>query len=1076
MLQIPDSLIVNYSASPQVYKRGMAYYRSGRIKSIRIQEDKEIIYSVVRGRQDYDVRIEFDDDGIFQSAECTCPASRKYWGHCKHIVAVLLHLKWLKEHDGFRTITAKRTAREIFHYFQYSPSAERTPVTLEPIYEFRPDAEEDYGVSSLLSFRIGENRMYVVRNMRKFLEDLENGNSIYFGKQFTYDPDWHTFPEELGSLIDFLHELHQVSGLDKGYHYYSSGLFHDKYICLTDALVKRFFSIMGDQSFRAILHGRVCDDVRVRREAVPVQFSVDKEGEDLAMNIELADSIHNLTADGTYILVGTRVYRPPVDQIRNIMPFVSIMNRTGSRKLLFTGEDRERFVSEVLPHAERVGSVQASDSVDQMVEREPLEAKIYFDREGEGIRAHVLFQYGERKIDPFDPERHSPVSEKSGKILIRDMDTERKVLSLFEKYSFRVCPHGVYLEEEENIFSFFHTGLFQLQQVAEVYYSKDFRVIVHNKLTYSAGIRLSADTDLLEFTFDIGGIRSSELDRIFEALREKKRYYRLKDGSFLPLDSSELDGLAEMTEHLGIRDRDLRNGTLEMPKYRALYLDRQLQDFGIQDVQEDDAFRDMVRDIRKPGEIHANTPESLKETLRDYQQLGFKWLKTLSRYGMGGILADDMGLGKTLQVLTLLLSDKEEGCGEPSLVVAPTSLVCNWQEEVRKFVPDLSTLLLIGNRSERGELMEQIPEADLVITSYPLIRRDKESYQKFTFRYCIIDEAQHIKNPASQGAKAVKSIHAKRRFALTGTPMENSLSELWSIFDFVMPGYLFSHTKFLSDYEKPIVKERDTDTVEELAKHIKPFILRRLKTDVLKELPEKIESRMVADLTVEQKKVYLAYLARVRGEITAEIDRSGYERSQIKILAALTRLRQICCHPGMFLENYRGESGKMLLLDEILSDALGSGHRVLLFSQFTSMLHLIRERLEANRIHTFYLDGNTEVRERGKLVKRFNEGDGEVFLVSLKAGGTGLNLTGADTVIHFDPWWNPAVEDQASDRAYRIGQKKAVHVMRLITKGTIEEKIEHLKEQKRNLTDAVIKPGETFVSRMSKEEVMALFE
>jgi SNF2 family DNA or RNA helicase len=601
-------------------------------------------------------------------------------------------------------------------------------------------------------------------------------------------------------------------------------------------------------------------------------------------------------------------------------------------------------------------------------------------------------------------------------------------------------------------------------------------MIIRDRVSYSAGIRLSAETDLLEFTFDIGDIDSSELNRVFTALREKKRYYRLKDGTFLPLDSNELNGLAQIMDHLGIREKELLQGHVEMPKYRALYLDRQLQESGIQDVVKNSEFHELVRDIRSPGDIPVEIPASLETTLRDYQRLGFKWLKTLSHYGLGGILADDMGLGKTLQILTMLLSDKQQGSQEPSLVVAPTSLIYNWEEEVQKFVPDLKTLIISGSKNERKKLMEQIPAADLVITSYPLIRRDKEDYEAYTFRCCIIDEAQHIKNPVSQGAKAVKSIQAKRRFAMTGTPMENSLSELWSIFDFIMPGYLFSHNKFMSTYEKPIVKDHDADSVEELARHIKPFILRRLKVDVLKELPEKIESKMVAELTEEQKKIYLAYLSQVRGEIAAEIDRSGYEKSHIKILSALTRLRQICCHPGVFLEDYRGESGKLLLLDEVISDALSGGHRILLFSQFTSMLKLIRERLNASHVSTFYLDGNTDVLERIKLVRSFNEGEGDVFLISLKAGGTGLNLTGADTVIHYDPWWNPAVEDQASDRAYRIGQEKVVHVMRLITKGTIEEKIEHLKEQKRNLTDAVIKPGETFVSKMSEDDVMALFE
>lgn len=1074
MLQIPDSLIINYSMSPQVYKRGMEYYRNGRIKSIRIQENKQIINSEVRGSQDYNVRIVFDDDGVFKGAECTCPASKQYWGHCKHIVAVLLHLKWLKDNNGFRSILAKRRSEEIFNYFQYSTSVDKTPVFIEPIYEFNPYSERIYDTSSLLSLKIGLDRMYVIKNIPRFFLQVENEETIEFGKGFTFDPYWHELSGEQSALVNFIKETYEINSHGVDGHMNNGGVFKDKYLCLTETLVKRFFSIMGDNDFCAILNGQQYDHVRIRKESIPTAFSVESDADDLALDINMEDSAFSITSDGAYILVGNKIYQPPKEQVRHLMPFMHAMNRIGNNRLLFSKDDKERFVSEILPFAHKVGEVSISDNVSMMIIKEELEPEIYFDREGDSIKAHIKFLYGQREIDPFDPQKQH--INNNDQILLRDIEAERKVLELFEQYAFLVRPHGVFLEDEDKIFEFFHNGLPRLLEMASVYYSDDFKMIIRDKTPYAAGIRLSNQSDLLEFSFDIGDIDGAELSNIFNALREKKRYYRLKDGTFMPLDSSELIGLAQIMDHLGVKDKDLQQETFQMPKYRALYIDRQLRESGINDVKKNHAFNELIRDIREPGEIDISIPASLEHILRDYQRLGFKWLNTLSHYGLGGILADDMGLGKTLQVLAMLLAEKEKGSKEPSMVVAPTSLIYNWEEEVQKFVPGLSTLIITGNKVERRRLMKNIPEVDLVITSYPLIRRDQEDYEAYIFKYCIIDEAQHIKNPMSQGAKAVKSIQAKRRFALTGTPMENSLTELWSIFDFVMPGYLFTHSKFMSTYEKPIIKEQAVEVVEDLARHIQPFLLRRLKIDVLKELPEKIENKVVAELTEEQKKVYLAYLSQVKGEIASEIDRSGYEKSHIKILAALTRLRQICCHPSVFLEDYKGESGKLLLLEEIIQDAISGGHRILLFSQFTSMLKLIRKRLDEDKIKTLYLDGSTDVLERSRLVKSFNEGEGDVFLISLKAGGTGLNLTGADTVIHYDPWWNPAVEDQASDRAYRIGQKRVVHVMRLITKGTIEEKIEHLKDKKRNLTDAIIKPGETFVSKMSQQEVMSLFE
>ena len=483
----------------------------------------------------------------------------------------------------------------------------------------------------------------------------------------------------------------------------------------------------------------------------------------------------------------------------------------------------------------------------------------------------------------------------------------------------------------------------------------------------------------------------------------------------------------------------------------------------------------MVQNIREPEDMEFEIPEGLEQVLRDYQKIGFKWLKTLSYYGLGGILADDMGLGKTLQVITFVLSEKPKGLG-PSLVIAPTSLLYNWKDEVEKFVSHMKITVVSGSQKTRQEQMQDIQDSDIIITSYPLIRRDIDIYQEIDFAYCFIDEAQHIKNPATINAKSVKQIKAKGYFALTGTPIENSLTELWSIFDFVMPGYLLAHTKFVQKYENPIAKNQDSGALKELGRHIRPFVLRRMKKDVLKELPEKIETRMSAEMTPEQKKIYVAYLQKARGEIAQEIAANGFEKSQIKILAALTRLRQLCCHPSLFIDNFEGDSGKILLLQEIMEDALDSGHRILLFSQFTSMLGIIKQNLEKQNIEHFYLDGSTKAEERSEMVKAFNNGSAKMFLISLKAGGTGLNLTGADMVIHYDPWWNPAVEDQATDRAYRIGQKNMVQVMKLITKGTIEEKIYELQQKKKKLIDSVIQPGETLLTKMKQEDIMQLFE
>ena len=537
----------------------------------------------------------------------------------------------------------------------------------------------------------------------------------------------------------------------------------------------------------------------------------------------------------------------------------------------------------------------------------------------------------------------------------------------------------------------------------------------------------------------------------------------------------DLDELLHIADQMDISPKDLDGGKFYLPRYRAFYLDNFFNETDNRIIEKTQGFDKYVKSIYEIKNKVYEVPKSLANVLRDYQKAGFQWLKALSESGLGGILADDMGLGKTLQVLALILSEKEKNKA-PALVIAPTSLVYNWVLEAEKFAPELKVVAISGTQVQRKPLLEKIGEYDLVITSYPLIRRDIEAYRKHSFSFCIIDEAQHVKNHYTQSAKAIRKISAKNRFALTGTPMENSLMELWSIFDFIMPNYLFTQQKFQERFLKPIVNEADKEASEDLSRHIRPFILRRMKKDVLKELPDKIETIVTCEMTKAQRNIYLAFLAQARNEIEESIDEVGYEQSQLQILTALTRLRQICCHPASFLEDYEGGSGKLELLGELIEENLAMGHRVLLFSQFTAILDIIEKELINKGLGYFYLSGKTPAAERASMVSRFNQGEGDVFLLSLKAGGTGLTLTGADTVIHFDPWWNPAVEDQATDRAYRIGQDKVVHVFKLITENTIEEKILLLQKKKKELIDMVIKPGETLLHKLTREEIRQLFE
>jgi len=521
---------------------------------------------------------------------------------------------------------------------------------------------------------------------------------------------------------------------------------------------------------------------------------------------------------------------------------------------------------------------------------------------------------------------------------------------------------------------------------------------------------------------------------------------------------------------------------------QAGFLDATLRQQPGWQVQAPAAWRE--RTARQSGQAKLECPPLglLEDVLRPYQKQGVAWLQFLRENRFGGILADEMGLGKTLQTLAFLRALRNEiACApdlnpqstirNPHLIICPTSLVFNWVAEAKKFTPEFKVLALQG--ADRHGLFEAIPKSDLIITSYALIRRDAERYQELEFDTLVLDEAQHIKNRQTQNAVAVKAVRANQRLVLTGTPMENSVLDLWSIFDFLMPGYLGAAQDFRERYEQPITRDKDFAAQSRLGRRLRPFILRRLKREVAKDLPAKLEQVSYCELTGDQQEVYQQVLAVSRNEVMAAVGANGLAKSRMIVLNALLRLRQICCDLRLLkmeAAKFTDEnSGKLEMFGELLEEAIDGGHRVLVFSQFVSMLALLKEKLAADTMEFCYLDGSTT--NRGAVVEKFQANDKiPVFLISLKAGGVGLNLTGADTVIHFDPWWNPAVEDQATDRAHRIGQTRVVTSYKLITRGTVEEKILALQQRKRAVIKATLGGEESLVENLTWEEIQGLFE
>jgi superfamily II DNA or RNA helicase len=617
---------------------------------------------------------------------------------------------------------------------------------------------------------------------------------------------------------------------------------------------------------------------------------------------------------------------------------------------------------------------------------------------------------------------------------------------------------------------FWSEGLAELPDDWDLFVPEDLvdTQVRHKPIGVFAKVTSGMDWLNVKLTYESEGI-AVDRDELRRCIAQGKKYVRLEDGSFAAFDPDQVKAMMEReVEILTAAGKTGRLALAHAGRVQELLLQAQGSSVTA-------SARELFQKLGNIEEIEATKkPRNLKATLRPYQDSGLSWLKFIHDIGSGGVLADDMGLGKTVQTIALLLAVKQEEKHLRTLIVAPTSVVTNWERELARFAPTLSVALWHG--ADRKEQAEAVKEAEVVITSYALLRRDEEFLSKLDLTYAILDEAQHIKNPMSATAAAAKRLHSKRRLALTGTPIENRLSEIWSIFDFVSPGLLGPLDRFEQRYSRPI-EAGDYKTAQRLRSTIHPFILRRTKSEVAKDLPEKIETDQICDLTGEQRNVYLAVAREVRAQVLGEVERVGLAKSQIQILAGLTRLRQAACDPrllGLPRDYSDEDSGKLVALRELISNAVEGGHKVLVFSQFVMMLKIIEKAMKEDSVPYEYLDGSTK--DRQARVDNFqNNPSVPVFLISLKAGGTGLNLTAADTVIHFDPWWNPAVEQQATDRAHRIGQTKVVTAYRLVAAGTIEEKILLLKAKKRELVASVLSEDAGGAKKLTKTDLEELF-
>ncbi len=661
-------------------------------------------------------------------------------------------------------------------------------------------------------------------------------------------------------------------------------------------------------------------------------------------------------------------------------------------------------------------------------------------------------------------------------LIRRDQEEEEALLTTLMDMNFQPRSNSIWFLEPEEAITFLLDAYPKLVEAYRVYGEKDLtRYKVRLTPPNVVATVETQEEDKwfnLEINVEYDDI-SVPIDKIWKAWTQGKRYVQLKDGSYTSLPESWLEKLGHKLIALGLDPEKPPKKRFE--NFEAPVLDKILED--IPETTSDgfwDTLREKINDFQEIKQVEK--PKGLDATLRPYQLQGVSYLNFLREYHFGGILADEMGLGKTIQTLTFLQYMKEQGHKGPNLIIVPTSVLPNWEREAQKFVPDMTRLVIYGARREN--LFKKIESSELIITTYALLRRDLDELMKFEFNAIILDEAQNIKNPNTITARSVRKMQARFRLCLSGTPIENTLLELWSLFEFLMPGFLGSQASFQKGFVKPI-KDGDDDSLGYLKARVKPFILRRTKNEVAKDLPPKVENIYYSALLDDQRDLYAALAKKLREQVLQDVDEKGIGQSQISILDALLKLRQICCHPRLLKLDMPGfnanlSSGKFEAFKDLVTSIIDDGHKVLVFSQFVQMLHIIRNWLHMVEIPFCYLDGTSK--DRFEQVDKFNNTpEIPIFLISLKAGGTGLNLTSADYVIHYDPWWNPAVEDQATDRTHRIGQTRQVFAYKMICENTVEEKILKLQESKKGIADSII-PGQSAWKSLTRSDLEMLFE
>lgn len=1005
-------------------------------------------------------------NGQLISYGCQCQYFNENKSMCSHIAAITLkHLEFKNIENEKVVYTSTGAKRMLNDYLKWSLPANVSKCAAD--VKLKVVIKSEMQTARLKIYIVNGKKKYLIKDLYEFNQLFENNEVVAYGNGTAVLHSKESFDKKYYLLLDFvLNKVKEGALLSENEGFSRHSIIDKKYMVIAGADIEHIIRLIKDTGDLVEIEG--IGDCEIIEGNPKLSLNISKLGSTgYQLDLKGIDS-YIAGYSNIFVVNENKIYETDKKFSSKMRAFLQHYASADKKNTLELGKkDMPAFCNAVLSKIHEYISVEGDSS--QIAKYAPfdLSGEFYLDIVSGRLICDVKVYYDGEEFNLF------------GKNILnnqicRDYEKEYALLKVLNNFFENGLSDGHFVADtDKEIYEILLYGVKQLSQFGNVYVSeslKKFKIVDSVQLNANVSVK----ENMLHFDLNTSEFTKRELEEVLKAYREKRNFAKVGTNKLIRLDDNGLALLAEMANDLDFTAADIIDNNIFIPKYRALYIDSRLRDRELTNYNRDSAFKSLVRTIKQVEDSDFMPTESIADTLRPYQKIGFRWLKTMDVCGFGGILADDMGMGKSIQIISLLLDEKENGTSDrkTSLIVAPSSILYNWENEIKKFGKEIKYALVLGNKDQRLQILKESQNYELLITSYELLKRDIELYKEKKFRFEIIDEAQNIKNHTTDAAKAVKKINAETRFALTGTPIENRLSELWSIFDYLMPGLLYSYTKFKEKFENPIVKYNRNEEMKGLNRLTNPFILRRLKKDVLKELPEKIESNVYTKMEGEQHKLYVALKERLR----ENLENQSFYDERMKVLAELTKLRQVCCQPSLCFEDYNGESAKLDTCMELIRDGVAGNHKILLFSQFTSMFPYIKERLIEENISFYELTGSTSKEKRNYLVNSFNSDKTEVFLVSLKAGGTGLNLTGADMVIHYDPWWNIAAQNQATDRAYRIGQTNDVLVFKLIMKDTIEEKILKLQEFKEKLSEDILKNSDITLSNLSKSELLSILE